>query len=252
MTLAALGVTLVGAAACSGDDDDDTAATSTTTTVADTTTTTGETTTTTTATTTTGSPDTTVASDVGEPFELGPQPGDLLAVVGVAAGETLPLRAAPLTDADVTAELEPTTTGLEATGDARISDNTIWYEVSGDESGWAEASQLAYIGLTDDATAEVVDRLGELPEAPSMDELGVVVGEALATEVGDTRVTVTVEASEGDLAEVTVDLTGLADDAVGGYRLHLFARTTADGYGLDTVERTYLCSRGVTGAGLCV
>lgn len=245
-------VTLALLAGCSGDDDDDDDASSTTTSTVERTTTSEGGGTTSTSTASTIATDPSVAADLGEPFELGPQAGDLLAVVGVAVDETMAVRAAPAGDAEVVQELEPTATGLEATGEARINDNTIWYEVTADDVGWVEASGLAYIGLTDDATAEVVEQLGSLPEAASMVELGQVVAEALASDSGEPRASQTVEVSDGDPAGVTFDLVGLADDAVSGYRLDLFATPTADGFALDTVERTYLCARGVDGTGLCV
>ena len=53
----------------------------------------------------------------------------------------------------------------------------------------------------------------------------------------------------GDPGEVTFDIVGLGDDSVGGYRLHIFANPAeeGDGFVLKSVERTTLCSRGVTG-----
>jgi hypothetical protein len=56
----------------------------------------------------------------------------------------------------------------------------------------------------------------------------------------------------GDLGEVTYDVIGLGDDAVYGYRLHVFGEPVTDGFSLRTVERTYLCSRGVDADELCV
>lgn len=56
----------------------------------------------------------------------------------------------------------------------------------------------------------------------------------------------------GDLGEVTYDVIGLGDDATLGYRLHVFGQAVSDGISLHSVERTALCTRGVTTDGLCV
>jgi hypothetical protein len=62
----------------------------------------------------------------------------------------------------------------------------------------------------------------------------------------------TVEPAVGDLGEVTYDVIGLGDDAVFGFRLHVFGQPGAGGdFSLKSVERTILCGRGVSD-GLCV
>ena len=57
----------------------------------------------------------------------------------------------------------------------------------------------------------------------------------------------------GDLGEVTIDVVGLADDSILGYRLRVFAHPPENNgdFTLKTVERTLLCRRGVSGE-LCL
>jgi hypothetical protein len=53
---------------------------------------------------------------------------------------------------------------------------------------------------------------------------------------------------------ITYDAVGLSDDSIKGYRLVIHAtQDTADGpFTLHSVERTYICWRGVDATGLCV
>ncbi|WP_420637421.1 hypothetical protein [Candidatus Poriferisocius sp.] len=111
------------------------------------------------------------------------------------------------------------------------------------------------MGGTDDATSRVVQILGEIPSAGTMRELGMVVARALVPDEGEgsRRYTVVSGPSVGDLGEITIDAEGLLDDSILGYRLHVFAHLfdQGEGFVLKSVERTLLCSRGVSGE-LCV
>jgi hypothetical protein len=53
---------------------------------------------------------------------------------------------------------------------------------------------------------------------------------------------------------VTYDVVGLGDDAVFGFRLHIFGEPTENGeaFSLKSVEATSLCGRAVTADGVCV
>jgi hypothetical protein len=191
----------------------------------------------------------------GEPIDFGPQAGEEIAVVGVAHDDVLNVRAAPGTDADIVAELAPTETGITATGRARSLPESIWYEVDVDGvAGWASSAFVGYLGLTDDATADVIAALGETPGAETMLDLGLIVAEAMASDDPPSRIVMTVAPTVGDLGEVTYDVVGLADDALGGVRLHVFGDPAegGEGFALSNVERTFICSRGVTDDGFCV
>jgi hypothetical protein len=212
---------------------------------------------TTTASTTTTAVTTTTSDDdlPGEPIDFGPAAGDELAVVGVAYDDVLNVRAAPGTDSEVIAELAPTATDLIGTGRARALPDSIWFEVEVEGmTGWVSSAFVGYLGLTDDATAEVIETLGETPGAETMLDLGLIVAEAMASEDPPSRIVMSVAPSVGDLGEVTYDVVGLGDDALGGFRLHVFGDPAEGGeaFVLSNVERTLICSRGVTADGFCV
>ncbi len=202
-----------------------------------------------TTTTAAGATTTTLA---GVPIDLGPASGDVLAVVGLAHDDVLNVRAVPGAFNPILDTIEPTGTAT-ATGTARDLGRAIWFEHdTGDAVGWSNLSFAAYAGGTDDATEEVLSVLGEIPIAESMGALGLIVAGSLASSEPASRIVMSVAPTQGDLGEVTYDVIGLGDDSVYGYRLHIFGEEVIDGFSLDSVERTSLCSRGVDAEGLCV
>ena len=182
----------------------------------------------------------------GEPIDIDPDEGAALAVVGVAADDTLNVRSGPGTDFDVATELAPLADGLVATGRNRVvDDSSVWVEAEVEgTTGWVNAAYVAQPGTTTDVTADVpatsAATVAALAEA-------VAAGRAGEGEGGTPTVTVV----DGPTAtEVTVDLIGLADDAQRGERLHVVATAADGGFTVATVEATALCARGVTD-GLC-
>ena len=221
----------------------------------------------------------------GEPYEYGPAAGVSLAVVGVDHDDVLNVRDVPFGEIIATLGLanpiafllevrrgpsgEPiahydTWTGaIVATGSTRKLSTTVWHEVQvAGLTGWASGAYLAPIGLSDDITAHLIDVLGERPVAGTLIELGLIVGNALASDEPPSRVVVTVGPSVFEaLGEVTVDVLNIGDDSLLGFRLLVFATPGGDWmsedpgpFTLRTVERTVLCysARGVTAEGLCV
>ena len=222
----------------------------------------------------------------GEPSDLGPSEGAVLAVVGVAHNSTLNVRdipngeiiarldnlmdgardpvllvRAPNSD-DIIARLD-LERGVVATGNTRKLRTTVWHEFRfGDMTGWSSDAFLAQAGATDDATSEVVARAGELPEADTMIELGMAVARTMASEEPPSRVVVSEAPGlfEG-LGQMTVDVVGVGDDSILGYRLVVFFVPAAEDWTQDdpgpftlkSVERTVLCHshRGVSEEGLC-
>ena len=69
----------------------------------------------------------------------------------------------------------------------------------------------------------------------------------------DSDIVVVVPLAVGDLGEITIDVIGLADDSLGGLRLHVFGQPaeTGEAFSLAAVESTTLCMRGVSDE-LCV
>lgn len=228
----------------------------TTTTAPATTTTTRQATTTTTVaptTTTTTVADTTTTKLPGLPLDFGPVSGDILGVVAVSFDDVLNLRAGPGTDFDVLKKMPARETRVIANGRARSLPNSIWYEVTfSGVTGWASSSFLAYLGETNDITADIVGEIGEIPQASSMERLGELVAGTFEPVERPLRVRMSGEASIGDLGEVIFDVVGFPDDSVKGLRLHIFGQPEGEVFTLKAVEAVSLCQRGVTDEGLCI
>ena len=180
---------------------------------------------------------------------------DVVAVVGVQFGDVLNVREGPGTGYEIVTTLAPQADDVIATGRHRLLDSSIWNEVAANGVvGWVNSQFLGYLGGVDDLTAIVVDSLGGIPEAETMVELGDIVAESFRKDEGGFRYKISGAPSVGDLGEITVDVLGLADDALLGYRLHIFGQPTAggEGFSLMSVEATSICGRGVTDDGICV
>ena len=215
----------------------------------------------------------------GEPYEFGPPAGAGLAVVGVSHDSVLNVRDVPAgeivarldnvmnvgsepvvyvrqADSDELIATLDLNRGVIATGSTRKLPTTIWHEIRmGDAVGWASSAFLSPLGATSDATAEIVAILGETPSASTLEALGRIVGEAVASDDPPSRIVVSGAPTVGDLGEITVDVLDLADDSVRGFRLHVFAQqeSESDPFTLKTVESTTICysHRGVNEEGLC-
>lgn len=235
---------------------DSTAASSSSTTVTSIAVTTSSTTTTTISpsTSTTSAQTTTTASSglPGDPIIFGPNAGETLAVVGVAHDDVLNLRAAPGASQEIVAGIPPHFSDLVALGSTRQLSASMWIAVDYEAStGWVNLRYIAYLGATNDVTADVVAKLGGNPVAGDMLELGLLVAESLASDLPTDQV-VSEAPTTGDLGEVAIDVTGYEDDSVRGGRIHVFGQRVDDGFALHSVEVTPLCARGVDGDGLCV
>lgn len=180
------------------------------------------------------------------------QPGDHLAVIGVADNDVLNIRKAPGTNQRIVAKASPVATNLVATGRARALTRSIWYEVTVDGvTGWASFAYLGFIGNTTDFTSSFLD---SAPAAISMSELGDFIAVEFASDQPSARLVRSVAPTVGDLGEVTFDITGFEDDSTAGIRLHVLGtpHDSGDGFVLKSVEATNFCRRGVDAYGLCV
>ncbi len=203
----------------------------------------------TTSTTAASSTTSTTAELAGEPWDGFARDGDVLSVFGVAHDDMLNVRAGPGTDTDIVATVAPTADDLVATGRARQLPRSFWYEVEVDgATGWVSVAFVAFVGPTDDATAEFLAANGPA-SAETLVDLADFVGTALGSDDPPSTIVQTVAPTVGDLGEITVDVVGIGDDAGAGYRLHLFAEENANGetWDLRTIERTSFCTRGVSG-----
>ncbi len=195
---------------------------------------------------------TTTIANPGEAIDIGPHAGDILAVVGVAHDDVLNVRVGPGVGFPVIGELSPTEDGLVATGETRSIPGALWIRVDADGTeGWINLRYVAYLGDTNDITAQVIEQLGARPETETMLDLGTLVAEAVTTAASGEAVpelVMSVAPTVGDLGEVTFDVVGLADDSVRGSRLHVFGTPSEGGEGfvLASVEATVFCARGVS------
>jgi hypothetical protein len=190
----------------------------------------------------------------GEPFDIGPTEGDVVAVVGVQYDDVLWLRDGPGVGYEPLLGLDPLADDVVATGRHRLLESSIWNEVTVDGvTGWVNSSYLGYLGAVEDLTSIVQPRLS-LVFGETMVELAIAVGETFAGEESGFRYEISVAPAIGDLGEITVDVLGLADDAQRGWRLHIFGQPAegGEGFSLKSVEGTAICGRGVTTNGLCV
>jgi hypothetical protein len=261
-----LGVLLAGLllVACAGDEAGSTSTTTipvTTTTPEPTTTTAPSTTTTEAATTTTAqstttappAPSTTTGEFPGEPIDFGPAEGATVAVVGVAHDDVLNLRAGPGVEQEVLEGIPPTYDALTALGETRqLETGAFWIAVDYDGvEGWVNLRYIGYLGAANDVTSIVIESLGERPSANTMAGLGLIVADAMAG-APSADIVMSVAPTEGDVGEVTYDITGVEDDSVRGSRAHIFGEPTDQGFTLRTVEATPFCARGVDDQGRCV
>ena len=220
----------------------------------------------------------------GEPFEHGPSAGAALFVVGLPYDSVLNVRDVPagefvgmldpvnlaggrapfvvVRDALGAILAEPElSTAVTATGRARQLPTTVWYQhQAAGVTGWSSAAYLAELGATDDATGQVLAALGETVTDDTMAGLARRVAGVMASEEPPSRVVVTTPGGvvEG-VANIGVDVIGLADDSLLGYRLVVTATPAGNWmdeddpgpYTLTAVGRTAICRRGVSEEGLC-
>jgi hypothetical protein len=208
-----------------------------------------------TTTTTTAVPADTTTTLPGDPLDFGPNSGAVLGVVAVSYDDVLNLREGPGTDFEVLKKMPARSDRIIANGRTQALPNSIWYEVTFTGiTGWASSTYLAYLGGTDDITADIVSRFDDIPTAETMADLGLLVAEAYPATERPLRVRMSGAPSVGDLGEVIYDVVGFADDAVRGLRLHIFGAPleSGEGFSLKSVEATALCARGVTDDLACV
>lgn len=186
--------------------------------------------------------------------ELGPAAGTVLNVIGVGHDSDLNLRDEPA--GDVIETLLPLTTGIVATGNTQRLPTTIWHEVRlGEITGWASSNYLAPLGATSDVTSDIIDMLDGTPGAETMTELGRLVAGLVASDDPPSRIRISGAPVVGDVGEITMDVVGLPDDSVRGFRLLVVANVgeESESFSLRSVESTVMCvsHRGVTAEGLC-
>ena len=192
----------------------------------------------------------------GERQDIYPYEGAKLAVVGVAADDTLKVRSGPGTEFAVLFELRPTAMNATATGHNRsVRDAGWWSEIVVDgRTGWANTAFLLQPGEVNDITAALFPTPADRPEAERLVELGRTVVRHRAGNDPEADSVVIDGPTVGDVGEITIDIVGLSDDSVGAERLKIFAEPGPGGdrFTVRSVEATTFCRRGVTPERLCV
>ena len=188
----------------------------------------------------------------GDLVDFGPRNVDALMVVGVRYNDVLNVREGPGTEFPVVTVLDPDAVNIAALGLTWLRPDSAWFAVSIDgEQGWASGAFLLHRGGIVDITDQVVERLGEVPESGSLITLGLTVAEAMASDAPPSSVEQPAAVVVGAVGEMIVDVVGLGDDSVGGFRLRVVASDVDGTWVLDRVEATLLCLRGVD-RGSCV
>ena len=155
--------------------------------------------------------------------------------------------------------------GVVATGNTRQLTTTVWHEFQfGEAVGWSSSAFLAPLGAQRDATAEVVEALGGIPTADTLEDLGLQIAGVFSSS-GEVQSRTTISSRPGvfeAVGDITLDVVGLPDDAVRGYRISIAADAGAEDwtqadpgpFTLRFAGVTPICdsSRGVSEEGLCL
>lgn len=189
----------------------------------------------------------------GTPFDLFPYAGAALSVVGIEHNDVLNVRIGPGPEFRIVTNLASTSSDdAVATGRNRSVDSGIWAEIEiGDILGWANAAFMLQTGSVNDDTTNLYPTPQDHPVGESVEALGREVAGAYASLEPTSSITVIGGPSGVDVTAITLDVLGLGDDSVGGYRVHVFLSHEAEGYRVRNVETTTLCTRGVAD-GMCL
>lgn len=186
-------------------------------------------------------------SDFGLYFS---EQGAAVDVVGVPDGDVLFVRELPDHTAQEVGRLSPTGDAVLA-GRERSVEHGIWAEIElADGVGWVNSRYLGYLAEPGE------DITGELTHDSGQEDASGLVADIAQERVdehtleSDAPQWVLIQAPS-DSPVYRVDVFPFFDDAVYGERLEIHIEETADGAEVTQVQRTLICSRGVSD-GLCV
>ena len=166
--------------------------------------------------------------------------------------DSLNVREGPGVSHAILTTLEIRASNVRALGMTWSRPESIWYGVDIDGvQGWASAKFLSQEGGTFDFKSQVVEEVGGIPSSDSLVQLGIDVANVLASEDPPSLIVQSGRQVVGDLGEVVFDVLRLGDDALYGYRLHVFASNDGGTWSLRSLEATLFCLRG-TDRGFCV
>lgn len=221
-----MALALILIASCTGAADDESTTTTTSTTL---------------SITTIPTPTTTTATLPGNEVPSIFEPGDVLGVIGVESGSSPRLLSFPGQTGEPVLEVNPIEDDLEALGRAWEIDDVAWewLLVQGHE-GYLPRSWLGFIGEPEDVTSQFAQLTSD-----SVARLG----EEIASEIEAAN---TVLVAQPSPLEVVYDVLGLGDDSIAGYRIRVAAREATVGFAPESVQRSPLCTRGLTATGVCL
>ncbi|MEM9135381.1 MAG: hypothetical protein AAF962_01185 [Actinomycetota bacterium] len=187
----------------------------------------------------------------GDPFDIGPQEGDRLDVVGVAFDDELNFRVLPDPGSTIVDSVAPEAASpvVLSLGEGRLLTNSAWWHVTVDgEEAWANFTFLGMLGSTSSIGLDLFDRLPST-EFATVEEMAEAVADLRAGGPVPTVTFVTEPTLLTGEQSVVVDVIGIGDDAVKGERITLFytdipGRSGVDLFGADA---TAICSRGRSG-----
>jgi len=180
--------------------------------------------------------------------------GERVAVAGVAADGSVPVRSSPRPRAEVIVRLPPLFDAVIGTGEGRTQAGTNWWRVRvGEDEGWVDAASLVRLGATTDITDTLLDAIGDVPRADTMRALGRIVARTRSDTDPAPTVVISVAPRAGAVGEIAYDIVSAGDGPAAGERLVVQGAPdgTGEGFVLTSVESTAFCSRGVTGDGRC-
>ena len=174
-------------------------------------------------------------------------------LIGVSSSEAVMLHALPGLDQPLAGDV-PAGTSIEPMGQAfETEDGLIWWQVrAGRLTGWIQPS-IAYRGPAEIVTDSVLASFGDQGRFDSPEDAALAVANQIAADqdIAEIIVVSTTTIESPPSATVTVDLLGLDDDSVLGYRL-IVASGQATGWQPASIIQASLCARGVSAEGLCL
>lgn len=178
-----------------------------------------------------------------------------IVAIGLEPEDSLPIYALPGDQNPIIGEIPGNASDVSALGEAvRTEDGQTWQLLQHDgKQGWVQRG-VVYVGLVEDITAEVAAEASSVVSS-SIDELALQAAEQFVPEGSRAVLVEPAEFASGFTGTAIVDIAGLQDDSVAGYRLHVTASGNASQgseFEFVSVTRTLLCFRGVSAEGVCV
>lgn len=175
-------------------------------------------------------------------------------LIGVPVDDTVRVRALPGAEQPVAGELTADES-VDLLGEAfETADGVTWWQIRrAGIQGWVERTNIALLGAPEVVTGELPAGLDESARFDSAEDAAAAVADAFLGERGADQTVVVWTASVQNAlssATVAVDLLGVQDDSIVGYRL-LVAVADSDGWQPVSVTQLPLCARGVAPSGLC-